>query len=94
MLAIAAILIAVWFYHSARKAGKDNVWRWVGVGVVSYYAAGIVWVYAILPLILGRRLQMPSASMGIMIELSGIFVALLVVAWIRLKWLSEPIGKK
>lgn len=89
MLAIVAILIAVWFYHSASKAKKDNVWPWVAAGVGSYYAAGALWVYAVLPLILGRRLHSPGFSMGLLLELSGILVGLLFVAWIRIKFLPK-----
>lgn len=92
MLAIVAILVAVWFYRAATKAKKDNVWLWVAVAVVAYYAAGILWVYGVLPYLFGRRLDHPSILMGLSIEASGILVAVLVVWWIRVKLLPMSSG--
>ena len=47
MLAIGALIVAVWFYLSAEKKQK-NPWIWVTTGVVIYYIAGTAWMYVIL----------------------------------------------
>ncbi len=94
MLAIVAILIAIWFYKSAINAQNHNIWAWVATGVVSYYVAGALWVYAFLPLIMGRQMQSPSISTGIAIEISGILAGLLVVTLIRIKFLRRNSGRK
>lgn len=91
MLAIVAILVAVWFYNAAKKAKKNNIWFWVAIGVVAYYVFGALWVYGVLPNIMGRQFASPSLFAGIAIELSGIVAGLSVVILIWFRFLrSSP----
>ena len=89
MLALVTILVAIWFYNAARKAGKRNVWQWVALAVVTYYVVGVTWVYAVLKPLLGRGFQVHSMTTGLAIEISGVLVGLLVLALIRAKLLRR-----
>lgn len=89
MLAIVAILIAIWFYNAAKKARKGNVWSWVAIGVIVYYVSGALWVYGILPTFMDRQTHAPSLSAGVAIELSGIMAGLLVVILIWYRFLRD-----
>lgn len=89
MLGIVAILVAIWFYNSAVKAGNGNVWQWVAAGVVIYYVAGVIWTYGLVVPLLGRNYAAHSAMTGAAIEISGILVALIVVAVVRSRFMMK-----
>ncbi len=89
MLAIAAIIVAIWFYKAAISCGSKNVWGWVAGSVVIYYLAGIIWVYWILKPIMGYSFLHPSLMAGVMIELSGIGIAILILFLIKNKFLHQ-----
>ncbi len=83
MLAIAAIIVCIWFYKAALSSGHKSPWVWAVVGVSSYYVAGTVWVYLILKPIMGFSYYHLSPIQGALLELSGIAVAVLVVFFIK-----------
>lgn len=88
MLAIAAIIVFIWFYQSAVKHGSKNVWGWAASGVVAYYLSGIIWVYWILKPAMGKSFHNLTPFQGALVEISGIAVALLVVYAIKRRFLS------
>lgn len=88
MLGIGAIIIAVWFYLSAIKAGK-NPWTWVAAGVVIYYLVGVFWMYGILKPIMGHSFYIHRMATGVAIKASGIVVGLLAGALVRWKFLGN-----
>ncbi len=83
MLAIAAIIVCIWFYKAALSYGYKSPWIWAGVGVTSYYVAGTVWVYLILKPIMGFSYYHLSPMQGVLLELSGIAVAVLIAFFIK-----------
>lgn len=89
MLAIAAILVCIWFYKAALSNGHKSPWIWATVGVSSYYATGTVWVYMILKPNMGFSYYHLSPSQGVFLELSGIAVAVLVVFFIKKKFMHQ-----
>lgn len=89
MLVIGAIIIAIWFYYSAKNA-KKNPWPWVAVGIVVYYPACVLWIYGVLEPIMGQSFFIHRMGIGVGIKASGIIAGLLTGALIRWKFLSKP----
>ena len=79
MLAIAAILVFVCFFKSAMKNGSKNVLAWAVFGVFAFYVTGSIWVYWFLKPAIGKSFYSLSPFQGVLVELSGIAIALLVV---------------
>ncbi len=95
MLAIAAIIVCIWFYKAALSNGHKSPWIWAAVGVSSYYVTGTVWVYLILKPIMGFSYYHLSPMQGALLEFSGIAVALLVVFFIKKMFMHQkPSNKK
>ena len=46
--AIAAALIAIWFFKTAQRQGKPPL-KWLFIGVMSYYLAAILWTFMVTP---------------------------------------------
>ena len=90
MLAIGAILIAIWFFISAKRA-KKNPYLWVTVGVISFYIFGIFWIYGIIKPVLGHAFFIHRMKTGIAIKASGLVVGILAGALIRWKFLGNTI---
>jgi len=88
MLAIGAIIIALWFFYSAKNA-KKNPWPWVAAGVVVFYLAGILWIYGVLEPIMGQSFVIHRMGTGVGIKASGIIAGLLAGALVRWKYLAK-----
>lgn len=87
MLAVAAILVFIWFYKSAIKSHKKNVWGWAALGVAAYYLSGIIWIYVILKPTLGHSFYNLTSFQGFLMEMSGIAIALAVVYLINVRFI-------
>ncbi len=83
MLGIGAIITAVWFYFSAQKSKKDNLWGWVAIGVLIYYISGAFWIHVVLKFILGNVYLTHNMVIQLAIKASGIIAGLLVCALVR-----------
>jgi len=88
MLAIGALIVAVWFYLSAEKKQK-NPWIWVTAGVVIYYIVGTAWMYVILKPLMGYAFYIHGMSTGVAIKASAIVVGLLAGALVHWKFLKR-----
>lgn len=89
MLAIAAIIVCIWFYKAALSNRYKSPWIWAAVGVSSYYVTGTIWVYLILKPIMGFSYYHLSPIEGVFLELSGIAVAVLVVFFIKKTFMHQ-----
>lgn len=94
MLGIFGILVAIWFYRSAVSSGNSMVWQWVVAGVLIYYLAGIGWTYGIVLPLLKNAHNSHGMGMSLFMEISGIVVAMLVVALVRFILLMKSPGSK
>ncbi len=94
MLAIAAIIVSIWFYKAALSNGHKSPWVWAAMGVSSYYLTGTVWVYLILKPIMGFSYYHLSPIQGALLEFSGIAVAVLVVFFIKKMFMHQKTSKE
>ncbi len=87
MLAIGVILIAVWFFMSAKQANK-NPYLWVTTGVISFYIFSISCLYGMIKPVLGHAFSIHRMKTGIAIKASALVFGVLMGALIRWKFLS------
>lgn len=45
---IAAAIVAVWFYHTAGRSGRQPV-SWAVAGLLVYFLVALLWTYLITP---------------------------------------------
>jgi hypothetical protein len=84
---IVAIVVAVWFYKSARAVGK-NGFGWAVIGIVAMTIPSLAWGFfvraAILPTLIRSQISDAGAIMsGLAIGLVGIGLGLAVVFWLH-----------
>jgi len=83
---IAAILVAIWFFESARKVGKNGI-SWAIIGILALILPSILWVIisrvTILPALMKTDIGPAGAIIsGLAIGLVGVGLGLVVVFWI------------
>ena len=88
MLAIGAIIIAVWFFNSAKRA-KKKPYLWVTIGVISYYIFSIFCLYGMIKPVLGHAFFIHRMKTGIAIKASALVFGVLMSALIRWKFLTN-----
>jgi hypothetical protein len=88
MLAIGAILIAIWFFNSAKRANK-NPYLWVIVGIISFYIFSIFCLYGILKPFLEHAFFIHHMKTGIAIKASALIFGVLMGALIHWKFLGK-----
>lgn len=84
---IVALLIAVWFYNTASRAGKNPL-QWMIAGIIAYYGTMLVWTYWIVSPLLGRFFDRHSLTAGLAIELSAVGAGALCAIIVRSKLLK------
>jgi len=88
MLAIGAILIAIWFFNSAKYA-KKNPYLWATIGVISYYIFSVFYIYGIIKPVLGHTFFIHRMKTGIAIKASALVFGVLMAVLIRWKFLAN-----
>lgn len=84
---ITSLVVAFWFYHSAKKVKKDAL-KWLAGGMVCYYGARIVWTYLVIKPLMGRSFYDHSVMTGALIEFSAIFIGVIFVGLIYWRFLA------
>ncbi len=84
---IAALLIAVWFYTSAQKKGKNPV-QWAIAGVVVYFIAAALWTFLVTPPLRDSVEHNQSYILGFIVRFGYVAVGGMVSAWVKFKHLD------
>ncbi len=82
---ILAILVAVWFYQTARGLGRE-AFGWAAIGVGVFYAAVFAWV-GLNKTDFMEQLHHQSLAVGIFIHYLGSGLGLLTAWLVRKVWL-------
>jgi uncharacterized membrane protein YjjP (DUF1212 family) len=69
---IASIVVAIWFFRSARAIGKSGlVWSIIGIGIV--LLAGLVWIAIAITFIPSSLIFFPSTAIaGFLLKFFGV----------------------
>lgn len=81
---VVAVLIAVWFYHTAMKLNLNPL-QWIVGALIVYYGAKFGLIYGILKPLMGTHFKMHSMATGVMIEVSGTLIGAACAAFFRSK---------
>lgn len=86
---IVAILVAVWFYFSAKKVGRQPV-SWAVAGLVLFYLVELVWTWFVTPPIKDAATHTQSGFLVFLTRYAYIAVGLACAALFNYKF----VGKK
>ena len=86
---LGGVIIVFWYYYTAKELEKDTT-AWAIGGAILYAGSRWLWTYGIVEPILGKTFYRHSGSTGLMIEVSGIAVAILIAAIVKFKFLNSP----
>lgn len=82
---ILAILVAVWFYQTARRSGRD-AFGWAAVGAGVFYATVFLWV-GLNKTDFMEQLHHQNVAVGIFIHYLGSALGLFTAWLVRRVWL-------
>ncbi len=86
---IGGVLVVFWFYHAAEKLAKDTT-TWAIGGALLYAGTRLLWTYGIIKPLMSKSFYTHSGSTGSIIGISGVAIAILVAAIIKIKYLKAP----
>ncbi|MEQ6342914.1 MAG: hypothetical protein M3A44_15040 [Gammaproteobacteria bacterium] len=96
MQSIIAIIVAVWFFRSARAVGKNGI-SWAIAGVLAFLAPSLPWllfIRSIIPRLAESDLgDTPDWLVGFALGLVGIGLGLLAAFWLY-KAKLRPVAQK
>lgn len=81
---IAAIIIAVLFFQSAKKAGKEPL-VWAGLGLLLYFITAVVWTYTVTPDLRDSVEHNQSSLLAFVVRYAYIIVASACALFFRYK---------
>ena len=85
--AIAAIIIAVWFYKSALDSGKNPVAA-VVQGFIAYFIPAVIWTLLVTPGLRDTVEHEPGFFLGFIVRHAYAVVGVICAAWVRYKLYS------
>ncbi len=85
--AIAAVLVAVWFYYSAPRSGRAPV-SWAVSGLVIYALTALLWTLGVTPMVKDAAIHTQSGLWVFVTRYAYIIVAVLAAAVVN-TWLNR-----
>lgn len=84
---IAAVLIGIWFYHTASRSGRSPL-SWAISGFVVYFLAGLLWSLIITPGVKYAANHSQSGLLVFIVQYAYIAFGLVCAAVIN-QWLNK-----
>ncbi len=88
---VVAVLICVWFYHSASK-NNINPLPWIVGALIVYYGAKVGWTYGVVKPLMGGGAGRRGMTALLMIEVSGSLIGAACAAWFRSNVMLKQAG--
>lgn len=85
---IVAIAIAVWYYFTAQKTGRNPV-SWAVAGMVLYFTVALAWTYFITPPIKDAASHSQSGVLIFLTRYAYILVGLACAVFYNLKFAGK-----
>ena len=82
--AIAAIIIAIWFYKSALENEKEPVPSAV-LGLIVYFVPAVIWTFAVTPGLRNFIEHNPSTLLGVFVAHAHVAVGVACAVWVKFK---------
>ncbi len=86
--AIAAALIAVWFFKTAQALGKNPL-QWLFIGVMSYYIAAIMWTFMVTPPLRDMVEHNQNILLAWFVRFAYVVVGTLSAVWVNKRILKR-----
>ena len=84
---IGGIFVVFWYYYTAEKWAKDTT-TWAIGGAMLYAGTRWLWTYGIVESLMGKAFYSHSGSTGLIIEISGVAIAIFVAAIVKIYYLT------
>jgi len=81
---VIAVLICVWFYHTAIKLNLNPL-QWIVGALIVYYGAKFGWTFGILRPLMGTSFKIHTMLTEVIIEVSGSLLGAACAAFFRSK---------
>ncbi|MGR9100794.1 MAG: hypothetical protein ACU826_09535 [Gammaproteobacteria bacterium] len=83
---IVILYIAVWYYQAAIKAKKDNAFKWVAIGALTFFVFEYLWVWMNIFSLAAEMEDRSMASIGDRADRAGEknFTAILISIYLEL----------
>ncbi|MGR8929560.1 MAG: hypothetical protein ACU836_02885 [Gammaproteobacteria bacterium] len=86
---IAATAVAVWFYNTAPRSGRQPL-SWAASGVVVYFLAALIWSVTVTPGIKDSAIHNPNYLQIFIVRYAYIGFGLAAAAIVNF-WLNKPV---
>lgn len=85
---LAAIIIAIWFYTTARAMGKNPV-SWAVIGLLAYFIGAILWTVLVTPPLRDSVEHNQSYILGFIVRYAYVVVGVGCAMWVKFKHLGS-----
>lgn len=85
---IAAVLVGIWFYHTAARSGRQ-AFSWAVSGVGVYFIMAMLWTFAVTPNIKDAASHSQGGLLVLVIQYAYIVFGVSVAAAVN-AWLNKP----
>ncbi|GAB6068393.1 hypothetical protein JCM13664_17120 [Methylothermus subterraneus] len=91
---LVAVAIAIWFYRTAIQIHDPKPFLWVANSVVAYYVVVFLWWFLVIKPVSATFHHLSQFNVLILtVELAGYALAVLVVWFIRKRWMASAASK-
>ena len=86
--AIAATFIAIWFFKTARRLGKEPI-QWLFTGLASYYLPAILWTFMVTPPLRDMVEHNQSILLAWFVRFAYVVIGVLSAVWVKKRILDR-----